>query len=70
MLMAIAAGEKLKLEHFDVKNAFTQSDIDSEIYVLPPKGFETTQWFKTMGETHIKSPRGHFGKGTLEPSQQ
>ena len=41
LLMAIAAGEKLKLEHFDVKNAFTQSDIDSEIYTQPPKGFET-----------------------------
>ena len=41
LLMAIAAGEKLKLEHFDVKNAFTQSEIDSEIYTLPPKGFET-----------------------------
>ena len=41
MLMAIAAGEKLKLEHFDVKNAFTQSDIDAEIYTQPPKGFET-----------------------------
>ena len=39
MLMAIAAGEKLKLEHFDVKNAFTQSDIDAEIYTEPPKGF-------------------------------
>ena len=41
MLMAIAAGEKLSLEHFDVKNAFTQSDIDAEIYTEPPKGFET-----------------------------
>ena len=41
MLMAVAAGEKLSLEHFDVKNAFTQSDIDAEIYTEPPKGFET-----------------------------
>jgi hypothetical protein len=41
MIMAIAAGEKLSLEHFDVKNAFTQSDIDAEIYVEPPKGFTT-----------------------------
>lgn len=41
MLMALAAGEKLKLEQFDVKNAFTQSDIDSDIYVQPPQGFET-----------------------------
>ena len=41
LLMALAAGEKLKCEHFDVKNAFTQSSIDNEIYVQPPKGFET-----------------------------
>ena len=39
--MAIAAGEKFKLEHFDVKNAFTQSDIDADIYTEPAKGFET-----------------------------
>ena len=41
MLMAIAAGEKLKLDHFDVTSAFTQSKIDAEIYVEPPKGFIT-----------------------------
>ena len=41
ILMAISAGEKLKLEHFDVTSAFTQSKIDAEIYVDPPKGFET-----------------------------
>ena len=39
LLMAMAAGEKLSLEHFDVKNAFTQSEIDAEIYTQPPKGF-------------------------------
>ena len=39
ILLALAAGEKLKLEHFDVTNAFTQSEIDSEIYVEPPKGY-------------------------------
>ncbi|KAL1530689.1 hypothetical protein AB1Y20_001588 [Prymnesium parvum] len=33
-------GLKLCLQHFDVKSAFTQSDIDHEIYVDPPKGFE------------------------------
>ena len=40
LLMALAAGKKLKLEHFDVTNAFTQSDIDKDIYVEPPRGFE------------------------------
>jgi len=39
MIMALAAGERLKLEHFDVTNAFTQSDIDKDIYVEPPPGF-------------------------------
>ena len=40
LLMALAAGEKMKLEHFDVTSAFTQADIDADIYVEPPKGFE------------------------------
>lgn len=43
LLLALAAGEQLKLEHFDVTNAFTQSDIDSEIYVEPPPGFPNLQ---------------------------
>ena len=41
LLLAAAAGERLTLEHFDVTSAFTQADIDAEIYVQPPKGFET-----------------------------
>lgn len=39
LLMAIAAGKKLKLDHFDVTSAFTQSKIDAEIYIEPPPGF-------------------------------
>ena len=39
LLMALATHDKLKLEHFDVTNAFTQSDIDKVIYVEPPKGY-------------------------------
>ena len=38
LLCAIAAGKKLTLDHFDVTNAFTQSKIDSEIYVEAPPG--------------------------------
>ena len=41
LLCAIAAGKKMKLEHFDITNAFTEAKIDAEIYVEPPKGFET-----------------------------
>ena len=36
--MAIAAGKGLSLDHFDVTSAFTQSEIDAEIYVEPPPG--------------------------------
>jgi len=39
LLMALATNDKLKLEHFDVTNAFTQSDINKVIYVKPPKGY-------------------------------
>ena len=38
LLVAIAAGKKLTLEHFDVTSAFTQSKIDAEIYVESPPG--------------------------------
>jgi hypothetical protein len=37
-LMAIAAGLGFKRRTFDVKSAFTQSDIDRPIYVEPPVG--------------------------------
>ena len=39
LLMALATHDKLKLEHFDVTNAFTQSVLDKVIYVEPPKGY-------------------------------
>ena len=40
-LLAMCAGNKLKVEHFDVTNAFTQADIDDvDIWVEPPKGFD------------------------------
>ena len=43
LLMAIAAGRALTVEHFDVTSGFTQSKIDAEIYVEPPPGnFATT----------------------------
>ena len=38
LLMAIAAGRKLSIDHFDVTSAFTQSNIDAEIYVEAPPG--------------------------------
>ena len=30
------------MDQFDVTSAFTQAEIDAEIYVEPPKGFATT----------------------------
>ena len=38
LICAIAAGKKLHLDHYDVANAFTQSNIDAEIYVEAPPG--------------------------------
>ena len=40
-LLAVASGKKLKLEHFDVTNAFTQAPIDDvDLWVEPPKGWD------------------------------
>ena len=41
LLLAIAAGRKFRVDQFDVTSAFTQADIDAEIYIEPPKGFES-----------------------------
>lgn len=47
-LMAMAAINKLKLEHVDVKSAFTQAFIDDvDIFVEPPQGFE--EWETVNG---------------------
>jgi hypothetical protein len=39
LLMALATHDKLRLEHFDVTSAFTQSEIDKVIFVEPPRGY-------------------------------
>ena len=41
LFLAIAAGRKLQVDQFDVTNAFVQSELDTELYVEPPKGFIT-----------------------------
>ena len=41
-LLAIAAGQKMRLMQFDVKNAFTQAYMDDvDMFVEPAEGFET-----------------------------
>lgn len=40
LLLSLAAGEKLKLAHFDVTNAFTQSENECNIIVEATKGNE------------------------------
>ena len=42
ILLAKAAGQNMRLEHFDVTNAFTQADMDDvDLFIEPPTGFET-----------------------------
>ena len=50
LLLALATGEKLRLEHIDVTNAFTQSEIDSDIYIEPPRGYEQSDEY---GDTYV-----------------
>lgn len=46
-MLAIAAGQKLRLMQIDVSNAFTQADMDdAEVFVEPPKGFEEYETVK------------------------
>ena len=48
-LLAVCAGRKLRLVHFDVSNAFTQADLDDvDLFVEPPRGFE--EWETVNGK--------------------
>ena len=48
-LLAVAAGKKMRLVHFDVSNAFTQANLDDvDLFVEPPKGFE--EWETVNGK--------------------
>ena len=38
--MALAAIEDLVLQSVDISHAFTNSDIDAEIYMIQPEGFK------------------------------
>ena len=42
-LLAVASQEHLSLDHFEVTSAFTQAEIDTLLYVEPPKGFPNLQ---------------------------
>ena len=47
-LLAVAAGEKLRLAQYDVSNAFTQAKMDDvDLFVEPPRGFEE---FEIIGD--------------------
>lgn len=39
-LMSVAGSRNYIVKHYDVKNAFLNSDLDEEIYLKPPPGFE------------------------------
>ena len=46
-LLAIAAGKGMRLMHFDVKNAFTEANMDDhDVFVEPARGFEVWEWIK------------------------
>ena len=60
-LLALAAGESLSLEHFDVTSAFTQSDIDCDIYVVEPGMVK----IRCSPQTGTLTPAERYGVGTF-----
>jgi hypothetical protein len=40
MFLVIVAKEDLECSHFDIKNAFTESHLKEEIYLVPPQGIQ------------------------------
>lgn len=59
ILLAIAAYEGLTLHQMDVTNAFTQADIDEDLWVEQAKGFEI--YDKDGGEMVLKLKRALYG---------
>lgn len=55
MLLSIAAGRHLKLTQFDVKNAFTQANMDDvDLFVEPPEGKEFQEFETVNGKQYSK----------------
>ena len=52
LLLALSCQLGLTIEHVDVKNAYTQAEMDHDVWVEPPKGFET------YSDSELKKPPG------------
>ncbi|GKA75139.1 retrovirus-related pol polyprotein from transposon TNT 1-94 [Tanacetum coccineum] len=48
LVLSIVAFEDLHLEQFDVKTAFLHGDLDKDIYMTQPEGFQSTGKKKTL----------------------
>ena len=49
MMFALVAKSDLDLFHMDVKTAFLHGDLDKEIYMEQPKGFEVSRKMPLYG---------------------
>lgn len=45
LFLARVAKENLECHHYDIKNAFTESNLKEEIYLSPPKGVPVTKGY-------------------------
>jgi hypothetical protein len=56
IVMAITAKEDFKWEQLDVKTAYLNGDVDTEIYIAPPKGYENE-----FGDCVLKLKKALYG---------
>eukprot|EP00268_Persea_americana_P020286 TRINITY_DN20494_c0_g1_i4.p1 TRINITY_DN20494_c0_g1~~TRINITY_DN20494_c0_g1_i4.p1 ORF type:complete len:298 (+),score=64.17 TRINITY_DN20494_c0_g1_i4:2588-3481(+) len=65
-LIAIATGKSWKLWQLDVKNAFLHGEVDREIYMEQPRGFEENSQYVCRLKKSIyglkQAPRAWYGK--------
>ena len=70
VLLALAASKSWKLWQMDVKNAFLHGELDREIYMMQPRGFESTTHpnyvckLKKVLYGLKQAPRAWYGKIT------
>ncbi|KAG5870273.1 hypothetical protein JTB14_002141 [Gonioctena quinquepunctata] len=54
MMFAIAANEDLVIHHIDITAAYLSSDLNEEVYMVEPKGYEEV--FDILNENSVDLP--------------